>query len=113
MAASVPDEVKRMRSMDGIRSRIRSPSSTSSGLVAPSARPSSAPRTDGLDDCRVSVAEDGRAPGTDEVHVAVAVRVQDVGAVAALQDQRLAANRAEGTHGAVDAAGEQRLGPPP
>ncbi len=42
MTASVPDETKRSRWMDGIAARIRSPSSTSRGPVAPRANPSSA-----------------------------------------------------------------------
>ena len=40
MTASVPDEVNRIRSMDGIAERIASPSSISAGFVAPRARPS-------------------------------------------------------------------------
>ena len=39
MTASVPDDVNRSRSIDGIAARIASPSSISSGLVAPSASP--------------------------------------------------------------------------
>ena len=42
MTASVPDDTKRIRSIDGIAARIRSPSSTSRGPVAPSANPSRA-----------------------------------------------------------------------
>ena len=39
MTASVPDEVNRRRSIDGIAARIASPSSISSGCVAPRAKP--------------------------------------------------------------------------
>src|SRR5450759_3515349 len=42
IAASVPLEVKRRRSIEGIAARTSSPSSTSRGDVAPSANPSSA-----------------------------------------------------------------------
>ena len=42
IAASVPEEVKRIRSIEGIAARTSSPSSTSRGPVAPRAKPSSA-----------------------------------------------------------------------
>ncbi len=42
ITASVPDDVNRSRSIDGIAAVIASPSSTSAGCVAPSANPSSA-----------------------------------------------------------------------
>ncbi len=44
MAASVPEDVKRSRSIDGIAARIASPSSISPGDVAPSANPRRAAR---------------------------------------------------------------------
>ncbi len=42
IAASVPDDVNRSRSIDGSAARIASPSSISRGEVAPRAKPSSA-----------------------------------------------------------------------
>jgi hypothetical protein len=56
------------------------------------------------------VAEDERPPGTDIVDVAIAVGVPDVRAQAANQERRVAADRAEGANGRVDAAGDKLLG---
>ena len=56
------------------------------------------------------MAKDQGTPRADVVDVAVAVGIPDVGALAADKERRLAANRAESTHGRVDAAGDELLG---
>ncbi len=58
---------------------------------------------DGLDDARVRVAEEQRAPGADVVDVAVAVDVADARAGAILHEHRVAADGAKGTHRRVHA----------
>jgi hypothetical protein len=65
---------------------------------------------DRLDDVGVTVAEDGRAPGADVVDVAVVVGVVEVGALGLLDEQRVAADAAEGADGGVDAAHERGVG---
>ena len=59
---------------------------------------------------RMAVAEDHRAPGADIVDVAVAVDIEQVRPVRALDEERLAAHRLERAHRRIDAAGHQRLG---
>ena len=81
-------------------------SSTSSAVGAPKLVPRAA-ALDRRHHVRVGVAEDQRPPGADVVDVAVAVDVVEIGALAALDEQRLPAHRAEGAHGRIDAAREQ------
>ena len=57
---------------------------------------------------RVVVADDHRAPGADVVDVAVVVHVVEVGAIGTGDEERLPADRLEGAHRRVDAAGHQR-----
>ncbi|MNE50676.1 hypothetical protein D3C80_1452640 [compost metagenome] len=59
---------------------------------------------------RMAVAEDHRTPGADVVDVALVVLVGDVGAFGVLEEQRGAADAAEGAHRRVDAAGDVFLG---
>ena len=56
--------------------------------------------------------EDQRAPREDVVDVAIAVDVDEVRALAALDEERRAADRAEGAHRRADSAREEieRLG---
>src|SRR5580765_3265649 len=61
---------------------------------------------DGLQDRRVGVAEDHRAPGADQVDVGLAVHVGEPGAARGGHEARGAADRAEGADGAVDPAGD-------
>ena len=61
-----------------------------------------------LDDLGSCVAEQQRAPRLHEVDVAVAVGVDQVGALAALDEHGRAAHRAERPHGRVDPAGDHR-----
>jgi len=60
---------------------------------------------------RVGMSGDHRAPGSDVVDIAPTVRVHQPGPLGALDEQRLAPDRAEGTHGRVHPAGQvaQRL----
>jgi hypothetical protein len=57
-----------------------------------------------LHDGRGRVAQDQRAPGADEVDVGPPVRVPEPRPLAARDEERSAADGAEGAHGAVDAA---------
>ena len=56
------------------------------------------------------VAEKDGAPGADVIEQSIAVGIVKVLAASLFDDERLAANRAEGTDGAVDAADEDLLG---
>ncbi len=66
--------------------------------------------THGIQYLRVAVAEDHRAPGADVVDVALVVLVDDIGAFGVLEEQRGAADAAEGANRRVDAAGDVGLG---
>ena len=59
---------------------------------------------EGVDDDRMTVAEQQRSPGPDVVDVLVAIHVEDVRALAARDERRVAAHGAIGAHGRVDAA---------
>ena len=61
---------------------------------------------DRLDDLRVGVAEDPWAVGLDVVDVAAAIGVEDVRALGTVDEVGGAADRPEGTHRRVDAAGD-------
>src|SRR6202030_76165 len=58
-------------------------------------------------DGRIGVAQENGAPGADVIEELVAVGVVQILAFAALDNERLAAHRAERAHRAVDAADEQ------
>ncbi|MPN55553.1 hypothetical protein SDC9_203237 [bioreactor metagenome] len=64
----------------------------------------------GGDDFRVGVAEDHRPPGADVVGVPLAVGVLHLAADTLLEEQRRAADRTEGAHRRIDAAGDVFLG---
>ena len=64
-------------------------------------------RGDRLDDGRVGVAQDQRAPGRDPVDVGVAVGVPDAGALAALDEDRVAPDRSHRPDRGVDSPGHQ------
>ena len=61
---------------------------------------------DCVDDLRVGVAQQRRAPRAHQVHVAPPLGVGDVGAARRGDEPRRAAHRAEGAHGGVDAPGD-------
>ncbi len=92
IAASVPEEVIRSISTPGIRRETSSPARP---------RPRSGRRSwfrgrrrvDRRQHLRVGVAVDQRAPRADVVDEAVAVDVDQLGAVAALDEDRVAADR--------------------
>ena len=67
-------------------------------------------RGDGLRDLWIGVAEEERAPGADEIEVAVAVGVVEILGFAAVDDERVGLDGAEGADGRVDAADEQFFG---
>ena len=62
------------------------------------------------DDLGVGVAQDHGAPGADVVDVAVAVGVEDIGPGGAGEEDRVAADAAEGPHRGVHAPGDVALG---
>ena len=97
-----------MRSMstDGIRAATSSASSTSAAVGAPKVVPVRRRRGDRLEHRRVGVAVDQRAPRADVVDVDVAVDVGQLGARGALDEDRVAPDRAHRAHRRVDAAGE-------
>jgi hypothetical protein len=61
---------------------------------------------DGFDDGREGVPEDHGTPGAEVVDVAVAIGVPEVGAFAADDEGRVAADGAKGTDRRVDSAGK-------
>jgi hypothetical protein len=63
-----------------------------------------------LDHLGMGVAQHQRAPGADVVDVALAVGVPHIRAFAAREEARRAADRAEGAHWRIDAAGNGFLG---
>ena len=78
----------------------------------PVARPALGRLADRLDDRGMSVAEDQRAPGAHPVDVAVAVDVDQLEALAALDEDRVvAADRAHRPNGRVDPARQEPRGP--
>jgi hypothetical protein len=56
------------------------------------------------------VAEDHRAPGAEEVEVAIVVGVIEVGTFGVVDEGGMAAYGAEGSDGGVDTAGEELFG---
>jgi hypothetical protein len=56
------------------------------------------------------VAEDHRAPGTEEVEITIAVGVEEIGTFGVGHERGVAAYGAEGADGRVDASGEKLLG---
>ena len=81
-------------STDGTRAAIASASSTSRAVGAPYDVPAAA-ALHRLDDGRVRVAEDRRAPRLHVVDVAAPVGVDEVRALARRHEERLAADRRE------------------
>jgi hypothetical protein len=64
----------------------------------------------GVEHLGMNVAENHRAPRTDVVDIALAVRIPEIRALRALDEARRAADRAERTHRRVHAAGNGSLG---
>ncbi len=65
---------------------------------------------DGFDHGRKGVAQNHGTPGAEVVDVAIAVGVEEIRALGAVDKRRIAAHGAKGTHGRVDAAGKVTLG---
>ena len=89
---------------------ISSASSLSASVGAPKLVPRAAAACDGGDDRRMGMPQDQRSPRADVVDVAVAVEVVEIGALAALEKNRLAADAAKRPGRAIHAAGHQLLG---
>ena len=66
-------------------------------------------RDDRFHDRRMRVAEDGRPPGADVVEIALAVGIPQVGAFAARDEARRAADGSKRAHRGVDAGGNRAL----
>ena len=108
LAASVPEDVSRTFSTEGTASTI---SSARRPRLRWERRTSSRRRRllDGLDDLGIGVPEDERAPRHHPVDVPAPVRVLEVGALGAGDEEGLlAAHRAPRAHGRVDAARDDR-----
>ena len=84
--------------------------STSKGFGMPKEMPSLATSWMVLVMTVGGVAEDVRAPGADVVDVGLAIDVLDAAALGAADEERFAADVAEGADGRVDAAGDEGLG---
>ena len=105
--ASVPDEVIRTISADGTRvDHLGGQVDLGLGRRA-EARAGRGRRGHGGDHVRMRVAGDQRPPGHDPVDVAVAVHVDQLGALAAGDEDRVAADRAHRPDGRVHAAGQE------
>ncbi|MEJ7697405.1 MAG: hypothetical protein WKF78_12485 [Candidatus Limnocylindrales bacterium] len=74
MTASVPDEVKRSRSMDGIRARIALRQLDLQRAGRAEGEPVQRRVPDRVDDGRMPVTKDGRSPAADVVEILAAVR---------------------------------------
>src|SRR5213079_2379268 len=73
----------------------------------PVARAASRGLADRLDHRLRRVPQDERSPRAQEVQVRTPLHVPDARALAALDEERLAADAPEGAHGAVHAAGDE------
>ena len=109
--ASVPDEVMRTISADGTRSTTSAASSTSASVGAPKLVPAAAAAVTASTTSGWAWPGDQRAPGHDPVHVAVAVHVDQLGALAARDEDRVAPDRAHRPNGGVHAARKELDGP--
>ena len=111
IAASVPELTMRTISMDGTASMI----SSASCDLRLGRRAERWPRGAPLPRRRWTtrgwaVAEDERAPRADVIEVLIAVDVEEIRPFAAGDEDRLAADGAEGAGRTVDAAGDQTAG---
>ena len=88
---------------------ISSASSLSASVGAPKLVPRRAAASIAAEHRGMGVAEDHRAPGADVVDVAVAVEVEEIRPLGPVDEDRLAADAAEGPGRAVHAAGHELL----
>ncbi len=102
-----PTTTRRTLSTDGTRAAMASASSTSRSVGAPYDVPSAAARCTASTTTGMRVAEDRGAPRLHVVDVATAVGVEQVRALAAGDEERLAADRRERPHRRVDPAGDR------
>jgi hypothetical protein len=93
MVASVPEFTRRTISMDGTASQMASASSISCAGGRAEAGADGERAFERLENRRVAMAQQQRAPGADVIDVLVAIDVEDVGPLAARDEHRLAAHR--------------------
>ena len=101
-------EAEHLDGRDGVDDQSRQTAFQLGGSAE--ARPPLGGALDRRYDPRVRVAQDQRPPRTDVVDVLASVGIVDARALAALDERRHAAHGSKGPHGAVHAAGQQRLG---
>ena len=109
MVASVPEFTSRTISMEGI---ICADRFGEFDLLFGGRAEAGAARdgvVQGVEDDGMPMAQNERSPGTDVVDVFVAVGIEDVGAFAAFDEGRRAADAALGAHRGVNAAGNGEL----
>ena len=110
IAASVPDDTSRTISTLGTRAQIASASSTSRSVDAPNDVPSAAARCTASTMAGCAWPRIDRAPRLHVVDVAVALGVDQVGALAAGDEERVPADGVERPHRRVHAAGDAGAG---
>ena len=111
MVASVPEFTSRTISMEGTASQIASASSISCSGGRAEAGADFERALQRRQNLGMAVAQQQRAPRADVVDVLVAVDVEDVAALAARDEERIAAHAAKGAHRRIDAAGNDVLRP--
>ena len=104
IVASVPEFTRRTFSTLGKASMISSANSFSPAVGSAKAGATADRFDQGLDDSRMRMSQDERAPRADVVEVAIAVDVEHVRTFAALDDDGFAPNRAERPGRAIHAA---------
>ena len=97
-------------SIDGISCVISSASCVSSSVGAPKLAPCVIAVVTRLDDARMRMPENQRAPGAAVIEIAIAVDVDEVSAFARGDEDRLPADAAEGPSRTIDAAGYESAG---
>ena len=109
ITASVPELTRRTCSIDGQAARDELRHLQLELGRRAEGKPARGRRGDRREHLRVGVAEDGRAPRADVVDVAVAVDVDEPGALAFAEEDGRSADGAEGAHGRIHAAGNDPL----
>ena len=109
IVASVPLLTIRTFSIEGTQRQISSAISTSSGFGMPKLTPRTAASRTASITTRGRMPENRRSPGADVIDVFVAIDVPDVRAFRALDEKRLAPDRAKGAHRGIHAAGNSLL----
>src|SRR5579883_2755853 len=108
MVASVPELTRRTISIDGTADRLGELDFLRGGSAEAGADGESA--FERGEDFRVPVSQQQRAPRADVIDVFAAIGIENVGAFAARDEGRVAADAAAGTDGRIDAARNELLG---